>query len=111
MPNRDRSQRQPLYRCSPRPEEAEAEARRAFRTKQNRRWFRHNPNGAGATAAATKAADTAPERTAECLLATRLEQLHEQTTDRTEQVPAAPDRLPQLAARPLDFDKAGAVIA
>ncbi|MFB8020755.1 hypothetical protein ACFC36_19545 [Streptomyces rubiginosohelvolus] len=93
--------------------EAEAEARRAFRTEQNRRWFRHNPNGADAIAAATKAADTARERTAEYLLTTRLEQLREQTAARTEQVPAAAwtDRLPELAARPLDTDTAGAVIA
>ncbi|MEU3136409.1 hypothetical protein ABZ691_26980 [Streptomyces sp. NPDC006854] len=93
--------------------EAEAEARRAFRTEQNRRWFRHNPNGADAIAAATKAADTARERTAEYLLTTRLEQLREQTAARTEQVPAAPwtGRLHELAARPLDTDTAGAVIA
>ncbi len=41
-----------------------------------------NPNGADAVAAATKAtkaADAARERTAEYLLATRLEQLREQT--------------------------------
>lgn len=42
-----------------RTEEAEAEARRAYRTEQGRRWFRHNPTGADAVAAATKAADTA----------------------------------------------------
>ncbi|WP_406411928.1 hypothetical protein OG923_23810 [Streptomyces halstedii] len=40
-------------------EEADAEARRAYKTEQRRRWFRHNPNGADAVAAATKAADTA----------------------------------------------------
>ncbi|MFH9195610.1 hypothetical protein ACIQJ8_33090 [Streptomyces globisporus] len=93
--------------------EAEAEARRAFRTEQNRRWFRHNPNGADAIAAATKAADTARERTAEYLLTTRLEQLREQTAARTEQVPVAPwtGRLHELATRPLDTDTAGAVIA
>ncbi|MEW2310680.1 hypothetical protein AB0918_18900 [Streptomyces sp. NPDC006864] len=92
-----------------RTEEAQAEARRAFRTEQNRPWFRHNPNGADATAAATKAADTACRRTAEYLLTTRLEQLRA----RTDQVPAAPwmDRLHELAARPLDTDTASAVIA
>ncbi|WP_331761220.1 hypothetical protein [Streptomyces anulatus] len=86
-----------------RTEEAYAEARRAFKTEQGRRWFRHNPNGADAIAAATKAADTARERTAEYLLATRLKQLREQTAARTEQAPAVPwtDRLPELAARPL----------
>ncbi|MGW5929854.1 hypothetical protein ACWF2L_27035 [Streptomyces anulatus] len=93
-------------------EEACAEARRAYKTEQGRRWFRHNPNGADAIAAATKAADTARERAAEYLLATRLKQLREQTAARTEQAPAVPwtDRLPELAARPLDTD-AGAVIA
>ncbi|WP_331763447.1 hypothetical protein [Streptomyces anulatus] len=93
-------------------EEACAEARRAYETEQGRRWFRHNPNGADAIAAAAKAADTARERAAEYLLATRLKQLREQTAARTEQAPAVPwtDRLPELAARPLDTD-AGAVIA
>ncbi|WP_438494286.1 hypothetical protein [Streptomyces asiaticus] len=38
-----------------RTEEAEAEARRAYATEQKRRWFRANPNGADAVAAATKA--------------------------------------------------------
>ncbi|MGW4840032.1 hypothetical protein [Streptomyces globisporus] len=94
-----------------RTEEAEAEARRGFRTEQNRRWFRHNPNGADAIAAATKAADTARERTAEYLLTTRLEQLREHTSARTEHVPTPPwtDRLPELAARPLGTDTVGAV--
>ncbi|MFI2214938.1 hypothetical protein [Streptomyces sp. NPDC020141] len=107
----------PAYRSSAlghlgRTGEAEAEASRAYRTEQNRRWFRHNPNGADAVAAATKAADTARERTAQHLLAVRLEQLREQAADRTEQVGSAPwtERLPELAARPLDAD-AGAVIA
>lgn len=96
-----------------RTEEAEAEARRAYKTEQGRRWYRHNPNGADAIAAATKAADTARERTVEYLLTTRLKQLREQTAARTEQAPAVPwtDRLPELAARPLDTDPAGAVIA
>lgn len=95
-----------------RTEEADAEARRAYRTEQNRRWFRHNPNGADAVAAATKAADTARERAAEYLLATRLQHLREQVAARTGQAAAAPwtDRLPELAARPLDGD-AGTVIA
>ncbi|MFF3864100.1 hypothetical protein [Streptomyces sp. NPDC002209] len=96
-----------------RTEEAEAEARRAYRTEQGRRWFRHNPTGADAIAAATKAADTARERTAQYLLATRLERLREQAAARTEQAAAAPwtDRLPDLATRPLDGAAAGAVIA
>ncbi|MFI7178972.1 hypothetical protein [Streptomyces spororaveus] len=96
-----------------RTEEAEAEARRAYRTEQGRRWFRHNPTGADAIAAATKAADTARERTAQYLLATRLERLREQAAAWTDQAAAAPwtDRLPELAARPLDGGAAGAVIA
>ncbi|MFI1067026.1 hypothetical protein ACH4TC_34710 [Streptomyces spororaveus] len=96
-----------------RTDEAEAEARRAYRTEQGRRWFRHNPTGADAIAAATKAADTARERTAQYLLATRLERLREQAAARTDQAAAAPwtDRLPDLAARPLDGGAAGAVIA
>ena len=96
-----------------RTEEADAEARQAYKTEQGRRWFRHNPTGADAVAAATKAADTARGRTAEYLLTTRLKQLREQATARTEQAVAAPwtDRLPELAARQLDADMSGAVIA
>lgn len=95
-----------------RTEEADTEARRAFKTEQGRRWFRHNPTGADAIDAATKAADTARERAAEYLLATRLKQLREQADARTEQVVAAPwtDRLPELASRPLHTETAGAVI-
>ncbi|MEU5437984.1 hypothetical protein AB0G73_32080 [Streptomyces sp. NPDC020719] len=77
-----------------RTEEAEAEAKRAYATEQNRRWFRANPNGADAVAAATKAAYAARERTAQHLLATRLAQLRE-----------------QAAARTLDSDICGPVIA
>ncbi|TVZ90479.1 hypothetical protein FB157_111137 [Streptomyces sp. BK340] len=93
--------------------EADAEARRAYKTEQNRRWFRANPNGADAVAAATKAADAARERTAEYLLATRLEQLRKRTVARTETVAPAPwsARLTELATRPLDGDQAGAAIA
>jgi hypothetical protein len=57
--------------------EAEAEAERAYATEQRRRWFRANPNGADALAAAAKAADAARERTAQFLLNQRLEQLRE----------------------------------
>ncbi|MFH9298818.1 hypothetical protein [Streptomyces sp. NPDC017520] len=94
-------------------EEAEAEARRAYRTEQGRRWFRHNPNGADAIAAATKAAETARERTAQYLLAVRLEQLREQAAARIEQTGSAlwTDRLPELAARPLAGDTTGTVTA
>ncbi|MFJ9729393.1 hypothetical protein ACIRP3_42330 [Streptomyces sp. NPDC101209] len=93
--------------------EADAEARRAYKTEQNRRWFRANPNGADAIAAATKAADTARQRVAEYLLARRLEQLRERTADRAETPVPAPwwARLTELAARPLEGETAGAVIA
>ncbi len=108
----------PEYRSSVlgrlgRTEEAEAEARRAYKTEQNRRWYKHNPHGADAVAAATKAADAARERTAQYLLAARLEQLRERAAARTETAVPEPwtDRLPELAARPLDGDTAGAVIA
>ncbi|MFD4577267.1 hypothetical protein ACFWNK_33705 [Streptomyces sp. NPDC058417] len=95
-----------------RTEEAEAEARRAYTAEQGRPWFQYNPTGADAVAAATKAADAARERVAEHLLAVRLEQLREQPAARTETAAAAPwtERLPELAARPLDGDT-GAVIA
>ncbi|MEU5403614.1 hypothetical protein ABZ348_30485 [Streptomyces sp. NPDC005963] len=91
--------------------EAEAEARRAFRAEQGRPWFRNNPTGADAVAAATKAADTARDRVAAYLLAARLEQLREQAAARPERPASWAQRLPGLAARPLDADAAGAVIA
>jgi hypothetical protein len=80
-----------------RTEEAEAEARRAHATEQNRRWFRAHPNGADAVAVATKAADAVRERAARYLLATRLEQLREQTAARIETAASAPwtARLPR----------------
>lgn len=94
-----------------RTEEADAEAQRAYTTERNRRWFRANPTGADAIAAATKAADAARERTAQYLLSVRLEQLRELAASRTERaVPGPwPDRLPELAARPRDSRPAGAV--
>ncbi|MER8119066.1 hypothetical protein [Streptomyces sp. NPDC094031] len=50
---------------------------------------------------------------AEYLPMTRLEQLREQAAARTETAAPAPwtDRLPELAARSLDGEAAGAVIA
>ncbi|MFH7340628.1 hypothetical protein [Streptomyces sp. KHY 26] len=95
-----------------RTEEAEVEARRAFKAEQGRPWFQHNPTGADAVAAATQKAEAARERTAEHLLAVRLEQVREQTAARTDTAAAAPwtDRLPELAARPLDGEAAAAVI-
>lgn len=95
-----------------RTEEAEAEARRAYKAEQNRRWFRANPTGADAVAAATKAADAARSRTAEHLLAVRLDQLREQTKVRTETAVVTPwaERLTELGTRPLDGEVAAAVI-
>ncbi|MFC8705903.1 hypothetical protein ACFUIV_27510 [Streptomyces anulatus] len=93
--------------------EADTEAAQAYRAERGRRWFQHNPDGADAVAAATKAGDAARERTAQHLLAVRLKQLREQALARTGAAVAAPwrDRLPELAARPLHTDTAGAVIA
>ncbi|MFH9016112.1 hypothetical protein ACH4C6_32625 [Streptomyces sp. NPDC017943] len=108
----------PNYRSSAlgrlgRTEEAEAEARRAYKTEQSRHWYRHNPNGADAVAAATGKAEAARQRTAEHLLAVRMQQLREQLAARTEQAAVAPwtDRLPELAARSPEGDTVGAVIA
>ncbi|MCX4554280.1 hypothetical protein [Streptomyces sp. NBC_01500] len=96
-----------------RTEDADAEAERTYRTEQGRPWFQHNPGGADAVAAATKASDAARERAAEHLLAVRLEQLRGQAAARTGMVVPVPwtDRLSELAARPLDGDVAEAVIA
>ncbi|MFE7077382.1 hypothetical protein ACFU96_45610 [Streptomyces sp. NPDC057620] len=93
--------------------QAEEEARRAYKTEQNRRWFRANPSGEDAVAAATTAAGTARERTAEYLLTVRLEQLRERIAARTETAAPAPwsARLTELAARPLDGETVGTVIA
>ncbi|MFE6630292.1 hypothetical protein ACFVNB_24055 [Streptomyces rochei] len=91
--------------------EAEAEARRAYRSEQGRPWFQHNPTGADAVAAATNAADTARERVAEHLLAARLKQLHERPAAPARRTASWTERLPGLAARPLDGDATGAVIA
>ncbi|MFK8851378.1 hypothetical protein [Streptomyces sp. Ac-502] len=55
------------------------------------------------------AADMGQERTAEYLLAARLEQLHEQSAARPERPAPWTDRLPGLATRPLDGDAGGAV--
>ncbi|MHC3475641.1 hypothetical protein ACYF6T_44255 [Streptomyces sp. 7R007] len=88
--------------------EAEEEARRTYKTEQNRRWFRADPNSADAVAAATKAADAAWQCTAEYLLTVRLEQLRERTLERPEQAASAPwsARLTELAARALGGEAA-----
>lgn len=93
--------------------EAEAEARRVFGTEQSRRWFRVNPDGVDAVAAAAKAACATRKRAAEYLLTVRLEQPRERTANRSERGAAAPwsARLTEMAARPLGGETAGPVIA
>ncbi|MFJ6661587.1 hypothetical protein ACIQNG_35350 [Streptomyces sp. NPDC091377] len=97
----------------PHPAGASQAPLQSLRSEQGRPWIQHNLSDADAVAAATKAADDARERTAQYLLAARLEQLREQAAARTEQTAAAPwtERLPELAARPLDGDATGTVIA
>lgn len=83
-------------------EEAQAEASKAYTTELAKPWFQALPDSDDAQRAATEAAAKAQTRTAEHLLAVRLEQLHAQA--RPEPVRPAPwtQRLPELAARPLD---------
>ncbi|MFK3734682.1 hypothetical protein ACI2LJ_30955 [Streptomyces sp. NPDC088090] len=82
--------------------EAQAEAREAYTTELAKPWFQALPDSDDAQRAATEAAAKAQIRTAEHLLAVRLEQLHAQA--RPQPVRPAPwaRRLPELAARPLD---------
>ncbi|MFI8426041.1 hypothetical protein [Streptomyces sp. NPDC085479] len=85
-----------------RSEDAQAEARKAYATELAKPWFQALPDSDDAQRAATEAAAKAQTRTAEHLLAVRLEQLHIQA--RPEPVRPAPwtQRLPEFAARPLD---------
>ncbi|MFE3122286.1 hypothetical protein ACFXHD_02580 [Streptomyces hydrogenans] len=87
-----------------RSEDAQAEARKAYATELAKPWHKALPDSDDALCAATEAAAAAQTRTAEHLLAVRLEQLHTQA--RPEPVRPAPwtQRLPELAARPLDGD-------
>ncbi|WP_435600534.1 hypothetical protein [Streptomyces sp. C10-9-1] len=84
-----------------RSEEAQAEARKAYATERAKPWFRALPDSDDAQRAATEAAAKAQARTAEHLLAMRLEQLRTQANP--EPVRPAPwsQRLPELAAHPL----------
>ncbi|MGW1656619.1 hypothetical protein [Streptomyces atratus] len=94
--------------------EADAEAKRAYATEQSWRWFKADPDGADALAAAEYAAQEARNRTAEHLLAIREKQPREEkTATRTQTAASAPwaERLAELAARPLTGETAGAVIA
>ncbi|WP_164986191.1 hypothetical protein [Streptomyces roseicoloratus] len=81
--------------------EAQAEARKAYATELAKPWFQALPDSDDAQRAATEAAAKAQTRTAEHLLAVRLEQLHTQA--RPELVRPVPwsRRLPELADRPL----------
>ncbi|GGU11127.1 hypothetical protein [Streptomyces lateritius] len=85
-----------------RSEDARAAARKAYATELAKPWHQALPDSDDAQRAATEAAAQAQTRTAEHLLAVRLEQLHTQA--RPEPVRPAPwsQRLPELAARPLD---------
>ncbi|MER8233202.1 hypothetical protein [Streptomyces sp. NPDC094049] len=84
-----------------RSEDAQAEARRAFATELAKPWYRAVPGSDDAQRAAAEAAAQARTRTAEYLLAVRLEQLR--TRARPEPVRPASwaQRLPGLAARSL----------
>ncbi|MER7832187.1 hypothetical protein [Streptomyces sp. NPDC095602] len=85
-----------------RSEDAEAEARKAYATELSKPWHQALPDSDDAQRAATEAATQAQTRTAEHLLAMRLEQLRTQA--HPEPIRPAPwsQRLPELAARPLD---------
>ncbi|MEU8764266.1 hypothetical protein [Streptomyces sp. NPDC048659] len=85
-----------------RSQEAQTEARKAFSTELAKPWFRSMPDSDDAQRAATEAAAQAETRTAEHLLAVRMEQLHTQA--RLEPVRPVPwsQRLSELAAHPLD---------
>ncbi|MFF3775743.1 hypothetical protein [Streptomyces sp. NPDC002232] len=84
-----------------RSEDAQAEARKAYATELAKPWHQALPDSDDALRAATEAAARAQTRTAEHLLAVRLEQLHTQA--RPTPVRPAPwsQRLPELAVRPL----------
>ncbi|MFJ6452277.1 hypothetical protein ACIQNV_37375 [Streptomyces hydrogenans] len=79
--------------------DAQIEARKAYTTELAKPWHQALPDSDDALRAATEAAAGAQTRTAEHLVAVRLEQLHTQA--RPEPVWPAPwsQRLPELAAR------------
>ncbi|OKJ48145.1 hypothetical protein AMK27_38825 [Streptomyces sp. CB02009] len=92
-----------------RSEEALAEARKAYATERGKPWHQSMPDGDAALRAATQAAATAQTRTAEHLLAVRLERLR--AKGRPEPVRRVPwsQRLPELAAVPLHGENAKAM--
>ncbi|MEU2181044.1 hypothetical protein [Streptomyces thermolilacinus] len=85
-----------------RSEDAQAEARKAYATELAKPWHQALPDSDDAQRAATEAAAKAQTRTAEHLLAVRLEQLHAQARPEPVRPAAWAQRLPELAARPLD---------
>ncbi|MFD5608369.1 hypothetical protein ACFWI5_35905 [Streptomyces sp. NPDC127064] len=110
----------PEYRSSAlgrlgRTEEAEAEARRAYKTEQGRRcWYvQAQPARRGRRRRRDEGRRRGPRAHRPAPAGTRLEQLREQLAEHAKQAAAVPwtDRLPELAARSLDGDTAGAVIA
>ncbi|MCX0247953.1 hypothetical protein NEH16_32760 [Streptomyces drozdowiczii] len=82
--------------------QAQAEARKAYATELAKPWHQALPDSNDAQRAATEAAAKAQTRTAEHLLAVRLEQLHTQAHPTPARPAPWPQRLPELAARPLD---------
>ncbi|MEU8764372.1 hypothetical protein [Streptomyces sp. NPDC048659] len=85
-----------------RSEDAQAEARKAYATELAKPWFQALPDSDDAQRAATEAAAKAQTRAVEHLLAVRLEQLHTQARPTPVRPASWAQRLPDLAARPLD---------
>ncbi len=85
-----------------RSEDAQAEARKAYATELAKPWHQALPDSDDAQRAATEAAAKAQTRTAEHLLAVRLEHLHAQARPEPVRPAAWSQRLPELAGRPLD---------
>ncbi|MFE5796285.1 hypothetical protein ACFQ8C_27415 [Streptomyces sp. NPDC056503] len=85
-----------------RSEDARAEARKAYATELDKPWHQALPDSDDAQRAATEAAAKAQTRTAQHLLAVRLEQLHTQARPEPGRPAPWAQRLPDLAARPLD---------
>ncbi|MER8235799.1 hypothetical protein [Streptomyces sp. NPDC094049] len=85
-------------------EEAQSAARQAYATELARPWHQALPDSDDAQRAATGAVARAQTRTAEPLLAVRLEQLRTQAHPEPVRPAAWSQRLPELAARPLDSE-------
>ncbi|MFF8513221.1 hypothetical protein ACF064_34715 [Streptomyces sp. NPDC015492] len=85
-----------------RSKEAQAEASKAHTTELAKPWHQAMPDSDDAQRAATEAAAKAQSRTAEHLLAMRLEQLRTQARPEPVRPAEWSQRLPKLAARPLN---------